>query len=133
MVQEGSREMRRRHVFAVNSDSDLLHVLRLILESEGYAATVARIAPDPFARIAALAPDALVVDLAPGEQGGWALLERLRADTRTRAIPAVVTSTTPALLARVEADPARYGATATVLAPFGIDALVGAVARACAL
>ena len=124
---DGRTRARRPHIFVVNREPALLDMLRLTFAAEGYDATAATVAPDPLDRIVALDPDALVVDVAWGDGAGWALLERLRAEPRTRRIPVVVTSTTPEYLERARADPARYGARTTLLMPNDLDALPATV------
>jgi CheY-like chemotaxis protein len=52
-------------------------------------------APDGAAALAAIEahrPDAIVLDLAMPKMTGWEVLERLRADPRTRTIPVLVLS-----------------------------------------
>ena len=119
----------RKHIFAVNGDPDFLNLLRILFQRAEYAVTTTNFAPLTFAQIAALAPDLLLVDLVWAERAGWALLEHLHREARTRGIPVIVASTTPAYLARVAADPGRYGGDALLTKPFDIDELLAAVRR----
>ena len=119
----------RKHLFAVNGDPDFLNLLRILFQRAEYNVTTTNYLPATFDQIAALDPDLLLVDLVWGDRAGWDLLERLNAAARTRGIPVVVVSTTPAYLARVRADPARYGGDALLSKPFDIDDLLGAVRR----
>ncbi len=121
-VREG-----RTHVFAVNGSPAILDVLRELLGGEGYRATACVFAPDVFARIAAARPDALIVDVAPGERAGWALLQRLHADAATTAIPVLVTSTAPRLLDQARADAARYRRYLVLAKPYALDEVLAAV------
>ncbi len=105
-----NRQGPRRHVFAVNSSEAILDALREVLADEGYAVTTSTYDADPLPRITALRPDALVVDLAAGEEDGWALLDRLRADPETSAIPALVVSTDARLLERARERSPRIAA-----------------------
>ena len=123
------RQEPRRHVFAVNSSPAILDALRELLEDEGYAVATATYAADPFPRIAASPPDALVMDLAAGEDVGWALLDRLREDPATEAIPALVVSTDPRLLERARAHSPRIVARRYLAKPFALDDVLGAVAE----
>ncbi len=124
-----NRQGPRRHVFAVNSSEAILAALREVLADEGYAVTTSTYAADPLPRITALRPDALVVDLAAGEEDGWALLDRLRADPETSAIPALVVSTDPRLLERARERSPRIAAQRYLAKPFAIDDIVAAVAE----
>jgi DNA-binding response OmpR family regulator len=128
----GAREhgaMGRKHIFAVNGDPDFLNLLRILFQRAEYAVTTTNFVPNTFEQIAALAPDLLLVDLVWADRAGWALLARLRAEARTRGIPVVVVSTTPAYLERVKADPDRYGGDITLAKPFGVDDILAAVRR----
>jgi hypothetical protein len=51
------------------------------------------------AQIAALKPDALLVDVIIGQHAGWELLERFHAEAVTTRIPIMVVSTDPCRLA----------------------------------
>ena len=118
---------RRRHVFAVNASPAILDVLRELLEDEGYRATTCAFTPDVFARIAAARPDALIVDVAPGDPAGWALLQRLHTDLATTVIPVLVTSTSPRLLDQARADAARHRWYLLMPKPYAFDELLAAV------
>jgi CheY-like chemotaxis protein len=126
---DGQERVIPPRVFAVNSDPDMLNLLAILFRSEGYHVTTTFFGPDTFDRVAAAAPDLLLVDLAWGQRAGWDLLERLNREARTRAIPVVVTSTTPSYLDRVRADPDRYGDNrhALLSKPFDIDDALSAV------
>ena len=121
------RQEPRRHVFAVNSSDAILAALRELLEDEGYAVATSTYAADPFSRIAALRPDAVVVDVAPGEDAGWALLDRLRADPATGAIPVLVVSTDPRLLDQVRVRSPTIAARRYLAKPFAIGDVVAAL------
>ena len=121
-VREG-----RTHVFVVNGSPAVLDMLREVLEEEGYRATACVFAPDVFARIVAARPDALVVDVAPGDPAGWELLQRLHGDLATTAIPVLVTSTTPRLLEQARADAARYRRYLALGKPYALEDLLAAV------
>ena len=118
----------RKHVFAVNSSPDFLLIVRELLEAEGYAVTTSEFAPNVFTRIVMRQPDALVIDVAVGEEAGWDLLRRLHAEPATTDIPALVTSTSPELLEQALEEAAWYGTNRTYLTkPMDLDELVGTV------
>ncbi len=94
----------RKHIFAANGSPDFLLILRELLEDEGYAVTTSDFEPNVFTRIVMRQPDALVVDVAVGEEAGWDLLRRLHAEPATTGIPVLVTSTSPALLDRAREE-----------------------------
>jgi CheY-like chemotaxis protein len=77
----------------VDDDSETRSLVRLILETEGYAVVEAAhgeealglIGPDPV-------PDVIVTDLAMPNLNGVALIKRLESEPRTATIPIVVVS-----------------------------------------
>ena len=118
----------RKHVLAVNNSPDFLLIVRELLEDEGYGVTTSDFEPNVFTRAVMRQPDALIIDVAAGESEGWDLLRRLHAELATTEIPALVTSTSPALLeeAREQAD--RYGANRTFLTkPMDLDELLSTI------
>jgi CheY-like chemotaxis protein len=118
---------RRRHVFAINASPEFLNIVRELFQEEGYNVTTTNFAPNSFAQIEALQPDALIIDIAIGQDAGWDLLEQLDADADTAGIPALVVSTDPRLLARAEAHAARYGTHRFLAKPLDLDAMLQAI------
>ena len=105
-VEERSQE-RRKHVFAINASPPFLNIIRELFQEEGYNVTTTNFAPNSFAQIEALQPDALIIDIAIGQEAGWDLLEQLEADADTAGIPVLVVSTDPRLLANRRASASR--------------------------
>jgi chemosensory pili system protein ChpA (sensor histidine kinase/response regulator) len=124
---EGHGQRRRRHVFAINTSPEFLNIVRELFQDEGYNVTTTNFAPNSFAQIEALQPDALIVDIAIGQEVGWDLLERLGADADTAGIPALIVSTDPRLLARAEEQAARYGEHRFLAKPLDLDAMLEAI------
>jgi two-component system, OmpR family, response regulator VicR len=115
----------RKHVFAVNSSPDFLLIVREVLVDEGYAVTTSDFEPNVFTRIVMRHPDALIIDLAPGESAGWDLLRRLLVEAKTSDIPVLVTSTSPELLEQARDEAAWYGTNRSFLTkPMDLDELV---------
>ncbi len=75
-MEERSQE-RRKHVFAINASPPFLNIIRELFQEEGYNVTTTNFAPNSFAQIEALQPDALIIDIAIGQEAGWELLEQL--------------------------------------------------------
>jgi chemosensory pili system protein ChpA (sensor histidine kinase/response regulator) len=121
------RQTARRHVFAINSSPEFLNIVRELFQEEGYHVTTTNFAPNSFAQIEALHPDALIVDIAIGQEAGWELLEQLDADADTTGIPVLVLSTDPRLLADAEAHAARYGLHRFLEKPFDLEAMLQAI------
>jgi two-component system nitrogen regulation response regulator NtrX len=121
---EDRRQEGRQHVFAINASPDFLNIVRELFQEEGYNVTTTNFAPNSFTQIEALQPDALIIDIAIGQEAGWDLLEQLGADADTAGITALVVSTDPRLLAHAEAHAARYGRHRFLAKPLDLDAML---------
>jgi CheY-like chemotaxis protein len=121
---DGRTQAQRRHVFAINASPEFLNIVRELFQDEGYNVTTTNFAPNSFAQIEALQPDALIIDIAIGQEAGWELLDQLGADADTAGIPVRVVSTDPRLLTRAQEQAARYGMHRYLEKPFDIDALL---------
>ena len=93
---------QRKHIFAIDGSPDFLNVIRELFQDEGYNVTTTNFVPNSFAQIAALDPDALIVDIVVGQRVGWELLEHLNAAAATTGIPVLIVSTDPRLLERAQ-------------------------------
>jgi CheY-like chemotaxis protein len=121
---EDRGQERRKHVFAINGSAEFLNVVRELFQDERYNVTTTNFVPNSFAQIAALQPDALVVDVAIGQSAGWELLERLHESAATTGIPVLVLSTSPRLLEKAREQSERYGTHRYLDKPFDVDALL---------
>jgi DNA-binding response OmpR family regulator len=117
-------KLQRPHVFAVNTSLDVLVMLRELFQEEQYRVTITHFDVATFDQIAALGPSLLVIDLAVGEQVGWDLLERLKTEASTTAIPVIMLSTSPQLLEQAQADPSRFGGQGFLQKPFDLNELL---------
>ena len=124
---EARSAARRKRLFAINTSPEFLNIVRELFQEEGYNVTTTNFAPNSFAQIEALRPDALIIDIAIGQEAGWELLEQLDADADTAGIPALIVSTDPRLLARAEAHAARYGTHRFLEKPLDLEAMLGAI------
>jgi CheY-like chemotaxis protein len=122
-VEDRSQE-GRKHIFAINGAPEFLNIVRELFQEEAYNVTTTNFAPNSFAQIEALQPDALIIDIAIGQEAGWELLDQLGADADTAGIPVLVVSTDPRLLTRAQEQAARYGMHRYLEKPFDIDALL---------
>ena len=117
----------RPHVFAINASPEFLNIVRELFQEEGYNVTTTNFAPNSFKQIEALQPDALIIDMAIGQDAGWELLEQLSADADTAGIPALVLSTDPGLLARAQTQASRYGNHRYLAKPLDLEAMLQAI------
>ncbi len=114
----------RKHVFVIDGSVEFLNMVRVLFQEAGYAVTTTNFAPNSFQQIEALQPDALIIDIALGQQVGWELLEQLRADAHTAGIPALLVSTAPWLLAQAQEQAQRFGTHRYLEKPGEIDAVL---------
>jgi two-component system, OmpR family, response regulator len=116
-------------VLIVDDRHDVLELNRILLEADGYGATGCSYAEATPERLRRQAPRVLLLDLVPGDEAPWTLLQQLRQDESTREIGVVVTSDVPVLVDRALADP-ELGIAAGMAMPFDIEALYAAIATA---
>lgn len=125
-MEDRSQE-RRKHVFAINGAPEFLNLLRDLFQDEHFNVTTTNYVPRSFEQIAALQPDALIVDVVVGQSAGWELLEQLHAAAATNGIPVLVMSTSPQLLAKAEEQAARYGTHRYLAKPFDLEAILSEI------
>lgn len=121
------RQEDRKHIFAINGAPEFLNLVRELFQEEGYNVTTTNYVPKSFNQIAALQPDALIVDVVVGQQAGWDLLERLHAEMETTGIPVLVISTNPLLLEQAKEQAERYGSHRYLGKPFHLDDILAAI------
>ncbi len=117
--------MAAARILLVEDDAGIRDSVAEVLESEGYEVSAVANGSDALEWLAREAPpDVLLVDLVMPVMSGGELLERVRADPRLAAIPAVLmTAAMPTASAPMpEAD-------AMLPKPFELDALLEVVAR----
>lgn len=125
----------RTHILVVNDTPAILSLFRDLLEEEGYRVTLDQFAGDVREKlrdIACAQPDLIVLDfIIGGEPLGWQLLQALRLDRATAAIPIVVCTAAIHLVQAEEGylDSQQIG---VVRKPFDIDQLLAEIARALA-
>jgi CheY-like chemotaxis protein len=113
----------------VDDDVTLTDLLVEILGELGYQATAYYQSEGTFALLGHLQPDLILVDgRIEGPQSGWTLLDLLRADEATTAIPLVVCSADLAQLEERE-EWLREQGIGVLLKPFDLDELEQLVAQ----
>jgi CheY-like chemotaxis protein len=122
---EDRRQEHRQHIFVINGAPEFLDLVRELFQEEGYNVTTTNFVPRSYDQIAALQPDALIVDIVLGQSAGWELLERLHAEAATSGIPVLIVSTDPQLLERAQEQAARYGSHRVLGKPFDLEAMLG--------
>jgi CheY-like chemotaxis protein len=118
------------HILAINNDLSVLALFSDLLEEEGYRVSTLAYAEKDLAEIKALAPDLIVLDyMWAGEDAGWSLLQLLRMDPGTAAIPIVLCTGAVREVEALGAHLAEMGVR-VVLKPFNIDRLLDAITAA---
>ncbi len=115
-------------LLVINDAPDAAITYEKMLDASRFQPHTARTAAEAEAALEAMAPAAIVMDLAPEEAGGWNLLIRLKRDDRTRHVPLVV-----AAPVEVHEKALALGADACLASPVDrhrlLDAINGLDAR----
>lgn len=127
VMEERQRQESRKHIFVVNGTPAFLNLMRDLLQDERYNVTTTNFVPRSYEQIAALQPDAMVIDVVIGQQAGWDLLERLHAEAATTGIPIIVVSTSPQLLERAQEQADRFGTHRYLGKPFDLGEMLEVV------
>lgn len=96
----------------IEDDEWAVTILRLQLESFGFAVETSRQAEDGLRRAAELRPEVILLDLMLPGMSGWEALRRLKADPRLAAIQVIILSA-----AAAETDGLAAGAARVLLKP----------------
>jgi CheY-like chemotaxis protein len=117
-----------KQILIIDDKSQLLSLMRRILEDEQYQVHILQNGKDAFPQMKALLPDLLILDLKLGDISGQDILKQLKVDTITAEIPVIVY--TAAVLeaeevARtIEDDPKLYQRVYLIRKPFELDELL---------
>ncbi len=124
---------RRPVVAILNANEDLVEVLRIALEMQGFHTAGGHVTDIKRGRLGLDAfreqhrPDVLVYDVAPPYEDNWNFLQELRTSGRLEGLPVVVTTTNKVAL---DALVGETGAQEIIGKPFDIQALVRSVCAA---
>jgi CheY-like chemotaxis protein len=123
----------RPHVLVLNDNQEILDLLGELLQEEGYRVTTSLILLNA-ARVRALAPDLIMLDLVfGGREDGWEFLTMVRLDPPLAHVPLVLCTAAvevirdDAMAAKLE----RLGVR-VVLKPFDLAELLGVLQAASA-
>jgi len=122
-----SLDGHRPHILAINNDPAVLALFRDLLEEAGYQASTQNYVDRDLAQIKELKPDLVVLDyMWANEDASWSLLQMLRMDPATTAIPIILCTGAVHEVKALEQHLIAMGVT-VVLKPFNIDQLVDAI------
>jgi CheY-like chemotaxis protein len=117
-----------KQILIIDDQSQLLSLMRRILEDEQYQVSILQNGKDGFSHMKTLLPDLLILDLKLGDVSGQDVLKLLKMDPITAEIPVIVY--TAAVLeaeevARTIADnPNLYQRVYLIHKPFELDDLL---------
>ena len=121
---------RPRHILVVNDTQEILNLFRDILEEEGYTVSLYSYAFRDLVEIKRVKPDLLILDfLIGGEEHGWQLLQKVKMDRETAAIPAIICTAAVERARELEGHLTEKG-VGIILKPFDIDDLLREIDRA---
>jgi CheY-like chemotaxis protein len=112
-------------VLVIEDDASVSHLLRILLEPEGHEVIIADDGSRGIATATRRSPDVILLDVMMPHLDGFAVLEALREDDRTLAIPVVMVSAMQT--ESVEERCYRLGAQAFIRKPFDADILLGII------
>jgi CheY-like chemotaxis protein len=122
-----SPDGRRPRIIAINNDPAVLALFRDLLEEAGYQVSTQTYVDRDVSQIKALKPDLIILDyMWANEDASWSLLQMLRMDPATEAIPIVLCTGAVHEVKALEEHLVTMGVT-VVLKPFNIDQLVDAI------
>ena len=119
--------MTATSILIADDFDDTRELLRLLLETEGYAIREARDGREALDAARDEAPALALIDLSMPSLDGWGLLKELRADERTRSIPCVAVTAFAANHDRQRALAAGFDAY--ISKPFRAKELIELVKR----
>ncbi len=117
-----------KQILIIDDQSQLLSLMRRILEDEQYQVSILQNGKDGFSQMKTLLPDLLILDLKLGDVSGQDVLKQLKKDPVTAEIPVIVY--TAAVLEAEEVartiahDPNLYQRVYLIHKPFELDELL---------
>ena len=122
-----SPDGHRPRILAINNDPAVLALFRDLLEEAGYQASTQTYVDRDVSQIKALKPDLIILDyMWANEDASWSLLQMLRMDPATTAVPIVLCTGAVHEVKALEEHLVTMGVT-VVLKPFNIDQLIDAI------
>lgn len=118
---------KRKTIVVVNDSPELLALMRDLLEEEGYRAVVCDQGDRAYRLIKETMPSLLILEAALGDLPLWHVLDLVKLDPQTAAIPVLVCSAAHREVREMEARLRAHGCE-VLLKPFNLDELLEKVA-----
>lgn len=115
-------------IVVINDSPDLLELAELLLGDEDFDVKVALVGAGALDLIRTTMPDLVILDVRLPDVSGWDILQALKLDPKTSAIPVLVCSAAVQELRSLDAQLARMGVE-VLIKPFAIDTLLDKVRR----
>ncbi|CAA9547208.1 MAG: hypothetical protein AVDCRST_MAG73-2528 [uncultured Thermomicrobiales bacterium] len=126
-------DTRSRHIVVINDTPEILALFRELLEEDGYRVTTQRLTLEMarnVSEIKELEPDLIILDYLIGDEAtGWQLLQMLKMDRATRAIPIIICTGAVEQVRQLHTHLLEMGVR-VVLKPFDIDHLLREIGAA---
>ncbi len=119
---------KRKTIVVVNDSPELLTLMQDLLEEEGYRAVVCDQGGQAYRLIKETMPSLLILEAALGDLPLWHVLDLVKLDPQTAAIPVLVCSAAHREVREMEARLRAHGCE-VLLKPFNLDELLAKVAR----
>lgn len=119
-------------ITVVNDNPEFLELVRDILEDEQYATVcIDGDDADALSRIVESRPDLLIIDLRMGtdELHGWDIAQEVRREPALEGLPVIICSADALALRGLASDLAQTKNVQTLMKPFAIAELTGAIDR----
>ena len=81
-----------KKILVVDDEPDLVHMIKSVLEKDGYEVITASDGHQALNTIKAMAPDLMIVDLTMPVMSGWHFSSKVRQDERYKKTPIIVLS-----------------------------------------
>ncbi len=120
--------MKGKRILLVDDDKDIVQMLTGVLRKAGYEVVAALDALQGVTRAQRDQPDAILLDLVMPAGGGFSVLERLKASSRTSTIPIIVL--TGSVEPGVEAKARDLGAQGFFHKPYDVMAVMACLRSA---
>ena len=115
-------------VMVVDDEEDMCHVVRQILEKNGYNVVVARTGRECLRKIREKKPDLVLLDIMMPGLDGWGVLGEIQQDTSLKSVPVTmftVKPLTPEILRKKEVE----GLVNYIVKPFSKEGLVQSISQ----
>ena len=77
-------------IMVIDDEPDLLEVVKLILESDGYQVVTAGSGQEALNRIEKDMPDLVLLDIIMPRMDGWEVFSRIKSNSKTEDIPVIM-------------------------------------------